>query len=719
MKRISILTVFIFLMLTAMFSQAWAHAKQSQIINVPIKNIPAPIPVKVTVVNQNWVETISICNLSQQTVPLTNIEFNFNYAVPMPTNIWGTPWAAWKVASQSGTAVVLKGGTPYTPDFPPDPNCTHPLTIQFNASPDAPAPSAPFVFKVEGGQPAEAGTLNVNLPAAPAANLPSPTISVKSASGTQQQVVNWNSTWQLKDLTPGSYIISGTPVDNGTQYYAAASVTATVQNQQTTNQTLTYQQVATGNVTVTLNQAPTNEVSLTFTGNNYTFTKKASNATVLSLPNDTYTVTSPIPGYQTAITPNPLVVPTNTSLTATYTKQTSSSAGPYTTNNGDIVDKNNQPTTFKGVNWFGFNTGNHVVHGLWTADFDTMLNQIKAVGFNAIRLPFQFDFIHDASIKPSGISSWCNGKPCNQDVPQDSALNAFKWVVKKFTDNGIYVLLDDHYEDNTYVSNYAQWLSGWQKVAQMFIDNPMVGYDLYNEPDSHNLTWETGGSGKPWGTAIHEAAAAIYAIDPQKLIFIEGTAQGALESNWGDGFATDDAAVAQGVSNPKNFFTQLVSKPYVNQIVVSPHAYGPDGTNNQGPDHSDQTRAYAAWSRLHGYLYNNFLNVNNTNKSGFCIQGSCRMFPIALGEFGGKFDPADPYYQKDVATLVNLATFLNKLGTGKPAQPSWFYWDWNPNSGNTGGILKDDWATYDCNKVNYLKQYLALQPQAGICAAKK
>ena len=394
---------------------------------------------------------------------------------------------------------------------------------------------------------------------------------------------------------------------------------------------------------------------------------------------------------------------------------TPSFEGPFTTNDGQIIDKNGNAITFKGVSWFGFNNANHVVNGLWQSDFDTMLRQIKSLGFNAVRIPFDFDFIFDSSIKPNGISSYCHGSPCNQDIPQDSALNTFQWVVKKFTDNGIFVLIDDHYEDNLYGTNQEKWISGWKKIAQIFIDNPMVGYDIYNEPDSHSLTWEGSSNGTAWSKGIMSAAEAIYTIDPAKLLFIEGTAQSALGSNWGDGFATDDATVSQNISNPKNFFIQLVAQPFINQIVISPHIYGPDGTNNGGPDHSNQATAYAAWSRLHGYLFNNFLNVNNTNQSGFCIKDSCHLFPIAVGEFGGKFDSSDPYHQQDVATLVNLATYLTRLGTGKPASPSWFYWDWNPNSGNTGGILKDDWSTIDCNKVNYLKKYLSLSPEVGIC----
>lgn len=713
MKRNFIFFITLFFIFN-IFSKVLAHPTTSQIINFPIQATPVPVQVKVTVANANYVETISICNISSSTIPLSNIEFDFNYGITMPNNIWGLPWAAWTLASQTGTSVILKGGTPYTPALLPDPNCTSPLTIQFNAPPTAPAPSGPFVFKAEGGQPAGAGTLLITLAAAPAANLPSPVITVSGAGIPQQQTVNWGATWQLNNLVPGSYTISASPVNNGTNYYAFKAVNVTIQNQKTTNQTISYLAVPSGSVKINLIQAPNAQEPLTFTGQNYVINKTVSINSTITLPADTYTVNSPVPGYNAVILPNPIIVPTNTTLSVTYTLS-QNSAGPYRTSGGQILDKNNNPVTFKGVAWFGFNTGNHIVHGLWQSDFDTMLTQIKSVGFNAIRLPFQFDFILDPTIKPSGITTSCSGKPCNMNVPQDSALNAFQWVVKKFTDNGIYVLLDDHFEDNTYVQNQAQWVAGWQKVAQLFLNNPLVGYDIYNEPDSHGITWDTNGSGTAWATGLTSALTAIYAIDQHKLFFIEGTAQGALKSNWGDGFATDDSTVNQGVSNPKKFFTQLITKPYLSQVVISPHVYGPDGTNNAGPDHSNQATAYADWSRLHGYLFNNFLNVNNNNLSGFCIGGACHLFPLAYGEFGGKFDPADPFFTKDVATLTNLATFINKLGQGKTAQPSWFYWDWNPNSGNTGGILKDDWATIDCNKVNYLKKYLALTPVAGVC----
>jgi len=41
----------------------------------------------------------------------------------------------------------------------------------------------------------------------------------------------------------------------------------------------------------------------------------------------------------------------------------------------------------------------------------------------------------------------------------------------------------------------------------------------------------------------------------------------------------------------------------------------------------------------------------------------------------------------------------HKRSGGRPAGISWTYWSWNPDSGDTGGILADDWTSVNQNKV--------------------
>jgi hypothetical protein len=45
---------------------------------------------------------------------------------------------------------------------------------------------------------------------------------------------------------------------------------------------------------------------------------------------------------------------------------------------------------------------------------------------------------------------------------------------------------------------------------------------------------------------------------------------------------------------------------------------------------------------------------------------------------------------------------VSDLSAGQ-AGISWTWWSWNPNSGDTGGILKDDWRSVNQNKVDLLR----------------
>ncbi len=80
--------------------------------------------------------------------------------------------------------------------------------------------------------------------------------------------------------------------------------------------------------------------------------------------------------------------------------------------------------------------------------------------------------------------------------------------------------------------------------------------------------------------------------------------------------------------------------------------------------------------------------------------------PIYLGEFGTKLQ--DP--PKDAVWLEALTSYLSgdfdnngtiDIASGTEDM-SWTFWSWNPNSGDTGGILADDWRTINGNKMTYL-----------------
>lgn len=67
--------------------------------------------------------------------------------------------------------------------------------------------------------------------------------------------------------------------------------------------------------------------------------------------------------------------------------------------------------------------------------------------------------------------------------------------------------------------------------------------------------------------------------------------------------------------------------------------------------------------------------------------------PVVFGEWGGHYRPGS----KDDTWHNKLVDYM--IDKGLTDQ---FYWDFNPNSGDTGGFLNDDWRTHDEHKAQLL-----------------
>ena len=435
----------------------------------------------------------------------------------------------------------------------------------------------------------------------------------------------------------------------------------------------------------------------------------------------------------------PDTTPTTTtpaSPPATPTSGTPSATGGLTTFNDEIIDANGNKVALHGFSWFGFNSGTTMMDGLWGgpalgSDFATAVWRQKLLGFNAVRLPFSFaefsktprSFTENctlpsaadvaASVTPSGATA--PGTPpalayeptrqsgsCNEYLPSDTVFNRYVWVVQFYTRNGFYVLMDNHFrEDQTVLTAGTQsWASQWANLVQTVLKDPSthgkIFVDVLNEPDNYGLVWE-GGNGKPaLGDLYLAAMDAIYPVAPGVVYFVEGTGQGALGANWGDGFSTDANLLTSGVSDPRAFFKTLGSKPYSKQVVISPHVYGPAVTGATAA--FEGASLYKRLSNTFGYL----------TKQGYCGDSSCKQFPVAVGEFGSKFVDTN-----DEATMTGLATYLNNTADAVDGRhntiPNWFYWDWNADSGDTGGLVEDDWVSLAWVKLQYLTT-LGLSP---------
>jgi aryl-phospho-beta-D-glucosidase BglC (GH1 family) len=387
----------------------------------------------------------------------------------------------------------------------------------------------------------------------------------------------------------------------------------------------------------------------------------------------------------------------------------SASLSAMTTQGDKILNSGGEEIALKGVNWFGFNNGATMVDGLWSpgglsSDFATIVYRMQLLGFNAVRLPISFKDLYNlaprnlvfeyaipsisqiqASVTNPSVSVASSqtippmlspvvrtaGKT-NEYLPNDSTLNRFLWTVNFFAKNGFYVLIGNHLrEDQTVLEDRAKWVSQWKdlvtKISQDPVSKNRVMIDIINEPDEKGIRWDT-------LTELYVAVMdAVYPINSGVLFFVEGTGQSDMGANWGDGFATNTS-----VNSAKPFFDALITKPYLNQVVISPHVYPPSVSGSRSND--EGATLYKRLNDSFGYLI----------EPGYCV-GSCKKFPVAIGEFGSRFTTEDVQFMEDFALYLNDHAIKN-----------WFYWSWNPNSADTGGLVEDNWTTLIWKKIDYL-----------------
>lgn len=345
---------------------------------------------------------------------------------------------------------------------------------------------------------------------------------------------------------------------------------------------------------------------------------------------------------------------------------------PLTTEGASIVDSNGRQIVLRGVNWFGFETETHAPHGLWTRDHRDVLRQIRAAGFDTIRLPFSV-----ASLRSSTTSGIDHSIGANAELAGLTPLEVMDRIVDAAGEEGIMILLDSHRLDDQripelwYGDGYSEqdWVDTWVLLAERYRDRPwVIGADLKNEPHGP-ATWGTGDPATDWRLAAERAGDAILEVAPDWLIVVEGI-EGPVEGQqlsghwWGGNL---EAARAHPVR---------LSQP--DQLVYSVHEYGPGVWPQpwfEGPDvAAELARRWAI---------------------GFDWLVEEDIAPVIVGEFGGRQvgeDTVEGRWQRQ------LLEHLTATGT------SWIHWSWNPNSTDTGGVLLDDWRTVDQPRLDLLRQ---------------
>ena len=369
----------------------------------------------------------------------------------------------------------------------------------------------------------------------------------------------------------------------------------------------------------------------------------------------------------------------------------------YSASQGQVFDANGDAVQLRGINLFGFDSAILIPQYLDVMGWKQQIQQLKTLGFNAVRLPFVPETLY--STKRIGIDLDTFVEPTlNADIIGKTPLEFLDLWMREADRQGLYVVLDFHsvakgvlyplwysldagdyaadgaaptYDGAAYSAD--DWVRDLVFVAERYAYmSRLVGIDLYNEPNGL-ARWGDGDAGyvaaADWKLAAERAAQAVIDANPRLLVFV----QGIYLNN--DGIENSRLGVNYGENlQPQSYRPLAIA---ADKLVLSPHSYGPDALYSTpkpefaAPDFP--ANLPAAWETLFGQFQGSAASATPLAD-----------YTVILGEFGGYYGQG-PSGRQDVLWHDALVDYL----IGKNMRSA-FYWCYTPNSDGTGGILADD-----------------------------
>lgn len=365
------------------------------------------------------------------------------------------------------------------------------------------------------------------------------------------------------------------------------------------------------------------------------------------------------------------------------------------TDGNKIYDKDGKEVWLTGVNWFGYNTGTNTFDGLWNSVMTDSVKGIADHGFNLIRVPFSAELINQWADGEYPQANYNNAY--NSEMNAMNSLEIFDYFLKLAEENGLKVMIDIHcaetnasghtvnlwYTEKVKVNDYYAALE-W--MAERYKDNDtIIAYDLKNEPHgkpnegSSAAKWDNSKDANNWKYTAETAAAKILAKNPNVLIMVEGTEiypkkKGDYSSQNNDDYYFNWwGGNLRGV---KDYPIDLGK--YQDKLVYSPHDYGP--TVYQQPwfegDYDYDSLMKDCWHDNWFYIYED---------------GTA---PLLIGEWGGFMT------EPNLTWMTHMRTLIEKYHLHHT------FWCYNANSGDTGGLVLDDFSTWDEEKYKFVKKVL-------------
>ena len=272
---------------------------------------------------------------------------------------------------------------------------------------------------------------------------------------------------------------------------------------------------------------------------------------------------------------------------------------PLHTSGYDILDAAGHRVRLTSVNWYGFDQREFVAGGLDVAPLQVIIEQIRAIGVNSVRLPWAKETFEKNPVVPDYAVK------ANPKFKGQHTLEVMDAVIAALARAHILIILDKHMsradwcckddDDNGlwYNAEYPErnWLADWRAIARRYKKQRwVIGADLRNELRS-GAQWGSSDPRLDWHTAAERGGNAVLAENPELLIMVEGPQ-----------YSTD--------------FTSFGTLPLVlkvaQRVVYSPHAYA-----------------------LPGHAFQNYEELRETYdaRAGFLLHAEPAI-PLWVGEFG-------------------------------------------------------------------------------------
>ncbi|MBQ8297663.1 MAG: cellulase family glycosylhydrolase [Ruminococcus sp.] len=424
-----------------------------------------------------------------------------------------------------------------------------------------------------------------------------------------------------------------------------------------------------------------------------------------------------------------------------------------------LYDKDGNEVWITGANWFGFNCGENLPHGLYAADCDAFLSNVADRGINLIRFPVSTEL----------LLSWMNGTPnavssinAGYNPPQDivgedgtvtpagayvninkdfvledgktvkNSMEIFDIMMEKCKEYGIKVMIDIHspaahnsghnynlwYYDASCpdAGNMAVTADGVQVTTEMWMDtivwladkykndDTILAYDLKNEPHGKGqdgsvaAKWDDSTDENNWAYAATECANAILAVNPNALILIEGVEQ----------YCKDGISSEAGVEYYWGMPDSRTDSPYHpawwggNLRGVRDYPITPDSGTSQivYSPHDYGPAVYAQTWFDKEFTTQTLLDDYWYDTWAYINEED--IAPLLIGEWGGLLDGGK---NEKWMTLLRDYMIENHINHT--------FWCLNPNSGDTEGLLEYDFLSWDEVKYEIFEQAIWQTQETG------